>query len=151
VQIHDVIESREHLAMVMEYVPGCDLEELLESVRPSLASVLRITADIAGALTVARQQRIVHGDLKARNVLITATGRAKLTDFGIARRPGVEGALAGSLSAMSPEQYLGKPLTERSDLFALGCLLVATASWTPGPCSRASPHRWQHWSPPTSS
>ena len=123
VQIHDVIESREHLAMVMEYVPGCDLEELLESVRPSLASVLRITADIAGALTVARQQRIVHGDLKARNVLITATGRAKLTDFGIARRPGVEGALAGSLSAMSPEQYLGKPLTERSDLFALGCLL----------------------------
>ncbi len=123
VQIHDVIESRDHLAMVMEYVPGCDLEELLASVRPSLASVLTITADIAGALTVARQQRIVHGDLKARNVLITTTGRAKLTDFGIAQRPTAEAALAGSLSAMSPEQYLGTPLGERSDLFALGCLL----------------------------
>jgi tRNA A-37 threonylcarbamoyl transferase component Bud32 len=123
VQIHDVIESPEHLAMVMEYVPGCDLEEFLGSVRPSLASILTIAADIAGALTVARQQRIVHGDLKARNVLIATTGRAKLTDFGIAHGPASEGALAGSLSSMSPEQYLGKPLDERSDLFALGCLL----------------------------
>jgi tRNA A-37 threonylcarbamoyl transferase component Bud32 len=123
VQIHDVIQSREHLAMVMEYVPGCDLEEFLGSVRPSLASILTITADLAGALTVARQQRIVHGDLKARNVLITSTGRAKLTDFGIAQGPAAEGAVAGSLSSMSPEQYLGRPLDERSDLFALGCLL----------------------------
>ncbi|MGL4564661.1 MAG: serine/threonine-protein kinase, partial [Halioglobus sp.] len=131
VQIHDVIESRDHLAMVMEYVPGCDLEELLASVRLSLASVLTITADIAGALTVARQQRIVHGDLKARNVLITTTGRAKLTDFGIAQRPAAESAMAGSLSAMSPEQYLGKPLGERSDLFALGCLLYRMLGGVP--------------------
>jgi hypothetical protein len=123
VQIHDVIESREHLAMVMEYVPGCDLEEFLRVVRPSLASVLTIAADIAGALTVARQQHIVHGDLKAANVLIGAGGRVKLTDFGIARRPAAGKRGAGSLSALSPEQYLGKPLDERSDLFALGCLL----------------------------
>jgi len=123
VQIHDVIESREHLAMVMEYVPGCDLEEFLVSVHPSLASVLTIAADIAGALTVARQQRIVHGDLKARNVLITTTGRVKLTDFGIARHPAAAEGTAGSLSSISPEQYLGKSLDERSDLFALGCLL----------------------------
>ena len=123
VQIHDVIESSEHLAMVMEYVPGCDLEEYLRSVRPSLASVLTIAADIAGALTVARQQHIVHGDLKAANVLIGAGGRVKLTDFGIARRPDAGEQAAASLSALSPEQYLGKPLDERSDLFALGCLL----------------------------
>ncbi len=123
VQIYDVIESREHLAMVMEYVPGCDLEEFLGAVRPSLASVLTITTDVAGALTVARQQHIVHGDLKAANVLIGAGGRVKLTDFGIARRPEGRDRSAGSLSALSPEQYLGKPLDERSDLFALGCLL----------------------------
>ncbi len=123
VQIHDVIESREHLAMVMEYVPGCDLEEFLASVRPSLASILTICADIAGALTVARQQHIVHGDLKAANVLIAANGRVKLTDFGIAGRAATTGAQAGSPSSLSPEQYLGKPLSERSDLFSLGCLL----------------------------
>lgn len=123
VQIHDVIESSEHLAMVMEYVPGCDLEEFLRAVRPSLSSVLTIAADVAGALTVARQQHIVHGDLKAANVLIGAGGRVKLTDFGIARRPDAGGGSTGSLSALSPEQYLGKPLDERSDLFSLGCLL----------------------------
>lgn len=123
VQIHDVIESPEHLAMVMEYVPGCDLEEFLGRVRPSLASVLTIAADIAGALTVARQQRIVHGDLKAGNVLIATTGRVKLTDFGIARRATLQGGSAGSLSALSPEHCLGGTLDERSDLFGLGCLL----------------------------
>jgi tRNA A-37 threonylcarbamoyl transferase component Bud32 len=128
VQIHDVIESREHLALVMEYVPGCDLEEFLASTRPSLASILRICADIAGALTVARQQHIVHGDLKAANVLIAANGRVKLTDFGIARRPTESGTSAGSLSSLSPEQYLGKPLSERSDLFSLGCLLYRMIS-----------------------
>jgi eukaryotic-like serine/threonine-protein kinase len=126
VQIHDVIESSEHLAMVMEYVPGCDLEEFLGAVRPSVASVLTIAADVAGALTVARQQHIVHGDLKASNILIAETGRVKLTDFGISRGPaGGPGAgmAAGSFSAFSPEQYLGHIPDHRSDLFALGCLL----------------------------
>lgn len=123
VQIHDVIESSDHLALVMEYVAGCDLNEFLASVRPSLASVLTIGADIAGALSAARQQHIVHGDLKAANVLIAVNGRAKLTDFGIARCPDSGKSLSGSLSALSPEQYLKKSLDERSDLFALGCLL----------------------------
>ncbi|MEH6636407.1 MAG: serine/threonine-protein kinase [Halioglobus sp.] len=126
VQIHDVIESSEHLALIMEYVPGCDLEEFLQSVRPSLATVLAIGADIAGALAVARQQHIVHGDLKAGNVLISDSGRVKLTDFGISQRMSGnigQTAAAGSFSALSPEQYLGKPLDLRSDLFALGVLL----------------------------
>ena len=131
VQIHDVIESSEHLALVMEYVPGCDLEEFLASVRPSLATVLTIGADIAGALAVARQQHIVHGDLKAGNILIAESGRVKLTDFGIARSTGESPSrqmTAASLSALSPEQYLGKPLDLRSDLFALGCLLYRMLS-----------------------
>ncbi len=122
VQVYDVIESGGHLALVMEYVPGCDLEELLSHTRPSLASSLRIASDIAGALAVARQQRIVHSDLKAANVLITQGGRAKLTDFGIARGAG-EKAGGGSPSAISPEQLLGSGSDLRSDLFALGRLL----------------------------
>jgi tRNA A-37 threonylcarbamoyl transferase component Bud32 len=128
VQIHDIFESREHLALVMEYVPGCDLEEFLGAVSPSLASVLTLASDIAGALVALRQRRIVHGDIKASNVLITDSGRVKLTDFGIARRAGSSGAGPGSLTAVSPEQYLGHPMDVRSDLFVLGCLLYRMLS-----------------------
>ena len=126
VQIYDVIESSGHLALVMEYVPGCDLEEFLTTARPSLASILTIGADIAGALAVARQQHIVHGDLKAANILVTDSGRVKLTDFGIARQmvgSSPQRLDGGTPPALSPEQYRGEPLDGRSDLFALGCLL----------------------------
>ncbi len=126
VQIHDLIVANEHVALIMEYIPGCDLEELLNAGGLSLASILAICTDIAGALAAARQQRIVHGDLKASNILITEQGRVKLTDFGIARDDRELHSTAGgaaSLSCISPEQYLGRPLDVRSDLFALGCLL----------------------------
>jgi serine/threonine protein kinase len=131
VQIYDVIESSTHLALVMEYVPGCNLEEFLQAVQPSMASVVTVGADVAGALALARQQRIVHGDVKAGNVLITTGGRAKLTDFGISRISGAGGSrrwAAGSFSALSPEQFLGQPQNERADLFALGSLLYRMLS-----------------------
>ena len=126
VQIYDLVVAQDNVALIMEYVPGCDLEDFLSQVKPSLASVITVATDLAGALAAARQQDIVHGDLKARNVLVTDSGRVKLTDFGIARSgsqltPGV--LEAGSPSCISPEQYLGKSLDVRSDLFALGCLL----------------------------
>lgn len=124
VQVHDVIESSTHLAMIMEYIPGCSLEDLLCARRLSLASVLSIGIDIAGALAVARQQHVVHGDVKASNVLIGPNGRARLTDFGISGRTGgMEARRGGSLSAVAPELYAGEPVDERADLFALGLLL----------------------------
>lgn len=126
VGIYDVIEAPGYLALVMEYVPGCNLEELLAGTRPSLASVLTITADIATALALARQSHLVHRDLKASNVLVTEDGRAKLTDFGIAGLlDESEGCAAqgGSPSGVSPEQYLGRSVDERSDLFSLGVLI----------------------------
>jgi serine/threonine protein kinase len=115
----------------MEYIPGCSLEEFLSQARPSLASILRVGIDVAGALAVARQEHVVHGDVKAANILVTRTGRAKLTDFGIARiaRDGEAGRRGGvSPSALSPEQVHGEPLDERADLFALGCLLYRMIS-----------------------
>ena len=124
VQIFDLIESAGHLAIVMEYVPGCDLEQLLKLRNLSLASVLTIGLDLAAALAAARQQKVIHGDLKPANVLITRSGRAKLTDFGIARETaGSDVSPSGSEIALSPEHLRGEPLELRSDLFALGCLL----------------------------
>jgi len=124
VHVHDVIESSTHLAMIMEYIPGCSLEDLLCVRRLSLASVLTIGIDIAGALAIARQQHVVHGDVKASNVLIGPNGRARLTDFGISRRTGEDGASrGGSPAAVAPELYAGEPMDERADLFALGLLL----------------------------
>ena len=126
VQVHDIIESLQHVALVMEYVPGCDLAEFLAVRQPSLSSVLTIAADIATALAVARQQHIVHGDIKPANVLIADNGRVKLTDFGIARGVGQTDSRqssGASLVAMSPELYRGEALDVRSDLFVLGCLI----------------------------
>ncbi len=123
VKIHDVIVGDTHLAMIMEYVPGCDLAELLDQCDLSLDSILTVATDVAAAIALARQQRIVHGDLKPSNVLVTTDGRVKLTDFGIAQAQGSAHSRRGSPSCLSPEQLQGKPLDVRSDLFALGCLL----------------------------
>jgi hypothetical protein len=89
-----------------------------------------IGIDLAGALARARQCRVVHGDVKARNVLIGRDGRARLTDFGIARdaRAGAEDPVGGSREALTPEQLAGKTVDEQADLFALGCLLYRMLS-----------------------
>lgn len=123
VKMHDVIVGDTHLAMIMEYVPGCDLEELLTERELSLASILIVASDVAAAIAAGRQRGIVHGDIKPGNVLVTAEGRVKLTDFGLAAEQGSVATARGSLSCISPEQLLGKPQDVRSDLFALGCLL----------------------------
>lgn len=131
VKLYDVISSTENLALIMEYVPGVDLEELLEQGHLSLSAILHLAIDISSALASARQRRIVHGDLKASNVLIDAQGRALLSDFGIARGASSKGLsqhCPGSITAISPEQYQGKVLDVRSDLFALGCLLYRLLS-----------------------
>ncbi len=129
VEIYDLIVATDHVAFIMEYEPGCDLEEFLAHCSPSLPSIMAISIDIAGALAASRAQRIVHGDLKASNILITRQGRAKLTDFGVSRGGGDRGISASaSISSVSPEQYRGEKLDIRSDLFALGCLMYRMLS-----------------------
>ena len=124
VQIYDLVESGGYLAIVMEYVPGVDLEEVLGQRRLGLGSILAVAADLSAALAASRQQRIVHGDLKAANVLITPDGDIKLTDFGVARQSVQDQqAGGGSPGALTPEHMRGGALDVRSDLFALGALL----------------------------
>ncbi len=126
VPVFDVIESEHHLAMVMAYVPGCSLETFLASARPSLECVITVITDIAGALATARQSRVIHGDVKPANVLLGDDGHARLTDFGIARRPMVPAdRMRGGASywSLTPEHLRNEPITEQADIFALGVLL----------------------------
>lgn len=131
VQIFDVVETRSHIVLVMEYVPGTDLQSLCEQTEMDLHAVLQLGMDVCAALGAAHQAQIVHRDLKPGNILIDPTGHIKLTDFGISQTlapvAGDAATLAsvvpGSYLAMSPEHAAGLKLDERADMYALGLLL----------------------------
>ena len=116
VQIYDVLELAQHLAVVMEYVDGEDLESLITRERLSLPSTLALGQDICDALAATHEAGLRHGDLKPANILVTPEARIKLADVG---GSGV------SPSATSPEQRTAGVADARSDLFALGCVLHA--------------------------
>ncbi|HXU30301.1 MAG TPA: protein kinase [Thermoanaerobaculia bacterium] len=143
VQIYDLVESPEGDWIVMELVEGKTLRQLLFEGPLAVHKAVRWGAEIAGGLAAAHAQGILHRDLKAGNVMITAAGHAKVLDFGIARSisplttgPGLgsdttlsqPGLVVGTLYAMSPEQAMGLPLDSRSDLFSLGALLYEMLS-----------------------
>jgi serine/threonine protein kinase len=138
VQIYDVVEARSHLVLVLEYVAGIDLEELMALTRIELPAALQIATDICSGLAAVHHEGIVHRDLKPANVLVDGNGRTRLTDFGIAarlrntRRDGstVDGVAGGSYLAMSPEHAGGRPLDARSDLFSLGLILYRLLAGT---------------------
>lgn len=128
VQIYDVVEEREDIALVMEYVEGCSLDNWQRERDPGLQQKILLLKQICNGLTRAHGIGIIHRDLKADNILVDDNNTAKITDFGIAKNWREHSELtreqhiAGSWSAMSPEQALGKPLDNRCDLFALGVL-----------------------------
>lgn len=115
--------------LVMEYVPGENLREvLLERGRLPEIEVLEIGAQVAAALEAAHRRGFIHRDVKPHNVLLDPDGRAKVTDFGIVRATGVTqltsaNAVCGTVQYLSPEQAMGKSMDQRSDLYSLGVVL----------------------------
>ncbi|MDQ0775977.1 beta-lactam-binding protein with PASTA domain/predicted Ser/Thr protein kinase [Streptomyces aurantiacus] len=127
----DYIEGISIPYIVMEYVDGSTLRELLHSGRKLLPErTLEMTIGILQALEYSHRAGIVHRDIKPANVMLTRNGQVKVMDFGIARAMGDSGmtmtqtaAVIGTAQYLSPEQAKGEPVDARSDLYSAGCLL----------------------------
>ncbi|MDX3128857.1 Stk1 family PASTA domain-containing Ser/Thr kinase [Streptomyces europaeiscabiei] len=117
--------------IVMEYVEGSTLRELLHSGRRLLPErSMEMTIGILQGLEYAHRNQIVHRDIKPANVMLTRNGQVKVMDFGIARAMGDSGmtmtqtsAVIGTAQYLSPEQAKGEQVDARSDLYSTGCLL----------------------------
>jgi serine/threonine-protein kinase len=140
VGVYDWGKERGTYYIVMEYVDGRTVSEILRSegpIEPKRAA--GIAADVAAALGFAHHKGVVHRDVKPGNVLITASGEVKVADFGIARAltsKGEEdltqaGSVMGTATYFSPEQAQGKTVDARTDLYSLGVVLYEMACGRP--------------------
>jgi len=118
--------------IVMEWVEGESLEQRLVTGALSATEVARLGEELALALDAAHRAGLVHRDIKPANILLDQAGRAKISDFGIAKFASMSntaaGRLVGSPFYMSPEQVRNEPVDGRSDLFSLGSVLYQAAT-----------------------
>lgn len=125
-QVIDLVEEKDRLFMVMEYMPAGNLHDFAQKHgRLNFRQIAHIIRDIAAALDFAHNQDSVHGDIKPGNILLTDDGNARLTDFGILRAVEIAGVTSSELTRgtphyISPEQAEGEHPTRFSDQYALG-------------------------------
>lgn len=126
VAIYDMGNDEDIQYIVMEYIDGLSLDELIKAKkRLPWRNTLKISAQILSAVDHAHKNKIIHRDIKPLNVMITAEGEVKLTDFGIARAvssatKSAANDSAGSVHYLSPEQIRGGFVDERSDIYSIG-------------------------------
>lgn len=129
VSIYDVGQEEDIHYIVMEYIEGQNLNEIIKERAPlQVDEAVRIAAQIADALDHAHHNQIIHRDIKPHNILIGKNGRVKVTDFGIARAVTSTtitqtGSVVGSVHYFSPEHAKGVVTGEKSDLYSLGIVI----------------------------
>lgn len=130
VRAYEVGEYEDTPYIVMEYVEGHTLKDLIDQNGPlPIRTAIGITCQILDALSVAHTYGIIHRDVKPQNVIVTERGKAKLTDFGIAREAKATTStfsgkkVLGSVHYISPEQAKNAVATEESDLYSVGITL----------------------------
>lgn len=126
VEIYDVGEDEDKYYIVMEYIPGTTLKELiLKRGAVHVVEAIDIMKQVVGGIAKAHQLGIIHRDLKPQNILVTDSGVAKIADFGIASMQSLAqvtqtDVIMGSLHYLAPELARGEKATAQSDIYALG-------------------------------
>ncbi|HEX7708812.1 MAG TPA: serine/threonine-protein kinase [Thermoanaerobaculia bacterium] len=139
VTVFSVEEAQGVPFLTMQLIEGTTLSHLIPNEGLSASRVIELAIPLADALAAAHEKEIVHRDIKPGNVMVTADGRVKVLDFGLARKvearavvandptlvhgPTQQGQIVGTLPYMSPEQIEGRDLGPASDVFALGVML----------------------------
>jgi serine/threonine-protein kinase len=129
IRIHDISEINGLHFISMEYFHGSSLKEHIKRNGPlSPMQGYNIAAQICDGLEAAHREGVIHRDLKSQNVILDATNRIKIIDFGLARTTHMEGMTAtglimGTPEYMAPEQVAGKKIDERADIYSLGIIL----------------------------
>ena len=135
VNLFDVgVEETGIAYLVMEYVNGRTLQQVLAESPIPWPRACSWAADLATALGRAHHAGIIHGDVKPANIMITEEGEVKLSDFGIARfatQVSGSGRIMGTPAYLAPEQIMGEPHSTRSDLFSLGIVLYQMLTGVP--------------------
>jgi hypothetical protein len=154
VAVHDFGDHESQPYIVMEYIKGETLAELIRRKAPvPQADKLRWIEELASAAGYAHGMSVIHRDIKPANLMIDRSGRLKVLDFGIARMLGTVSHTRDAIGTpgyMAPEQILGDQVDGRADLFAIGVVFYELLSYTeafPGDTSPAITHRILHNEP----
>jgi serine/threonine-protein kinase len=139
--IHQVGQEAGLDFIVMEYVEGLTIRDMLRDGPFEPTSICRIGIQVADALDLAHAQNMIHRDIKPANIMVNKSGRAKILDFGLVKWTGPnelqatamtglteQGAIMGTVNYMSPEQLKGDAVDHRTDIFSLGLVLYEMAT-----------------------